>query len=334
MRTMSVGFRNAAARAFPGTVLAGAATAVALAVSALLPGLGALTVAVLCGLVVGNVFRLSAGLRLGLARVLRVALRLGVVLLGLRLAAGELLSLGAGTLVAVLLVVLVTFFGTVLLAGALGTSGGLGMLVATGFAVCGASAIAAMESVVDREDEDVATAVAMVTLYGTAAMVALPLVGDALGLSAPALGRIAGGSVHEVGQVVAAASPAGSAAVAVAVTVKLARVVLLAPLVTAVGLVRRSRSGAQGATKPPLIPLFVLGFLFAVLVRSCGVLPEPVLDGARQLTTVLLTGALFALGTSVRLSELIRTGPRALLLGLGSTALVTITTVAAMAALT
>jgi uncharacterized membrane protein YadS len=67
------------------------------------------------------------------------------------------------------------------------------------------------------------------------------------------------------------------------------------------------------------VPLFVLGFVLMVVVRSTGLLPGAVLAEATVLTTLLLAGALFGLGTSVHLASLVRTGGRALLLGAGST---------------
>ncbi|HEU5107833.1 MAG TPA: putative sulfate exporter family transporter, partial [Micromonosporaceae bacterium] len=84
---------------------------------------------------------------------------------------------------------------------------------------------------------------------------------------------------------------------------------------------RRAHDGPEGA-RPPLVPLFVLGFLAAAAVRTTGLLPDAALGLARTVTTVLLAGALFGLGSSVRLRALLSTGPRALLLGLLSTLLV------------
>ncbi|MER7013694.1 putative sulfate exporter family transporter [Saccharopolyspora sp. NPDC000359] len=314
---------------WPGLVVTAAAVVVSMAVAGVVPAVSALTVAVVVGIVVGNVPGLPVVVRAGVAWSMRRLLRAGVVLLGLQLSVAQVLGLGVGTVVAVLLVVVLTFAGTVVCGRWLGVSRGLSVLVATGFAICGASAVAAVESVVDREDEDVATSVAMVTVFGTVSMLGLPVLLAALGLSAEQVGRIAGGSVHEVAQVVAAASPAGAAAVAIAVVVKLSRVVLLAPMVALVSLVeRRHRCG--GGQRPPIMPLFVLGFLAAVAVRSCGVLPEVVLDGAKQLTTVLLTGALFALGFGVRIGALVRNGPKAFVLGSCSTVLVTVVGIASM----
>lgn len=308
------------ARLAPGLALAATAVAVAMAVSSQVPALSALTVAVALGVVVGNLPRLPERVRPGLAWVARTPLRAGVVLLGLQLSIGQILGLGAGTVLAVLITVIVTFAGTLWLGRLLGVSKGLSLLVATGFSICGASAVAAVEGVVDREDEDVATSVAMVTVFGTIAMIALPVTFSQTGVGGDLAGRIAGAGVHEVAQVVAAASPLGASAVAVAVVVKLSRVVLLAPLVTAVSVLRRRDSSAL---RPPIMPLFVVGFLATVALSSSGQLPEFVLDLAKPVTTLLLTAALFALGTTVRVAALMRTGPRAFALGTCSTILVT-----------
>lgn len=311
-----------AQRRWPGLALATTGVAVAAAVNLAVPALSALTVAVVLGVLVGNLPVLPSATEPGLRWATRRLLRLGVVLLGLQLAVGHVLDLGAGTVVAVTLTVLITFVGTLLLGRLLRLPRGLTTLVATGFSICGASAIAAMESVVKRRDEDVTTAIALVTVYGGLAIVAVPTLGPLLGLTGVDLGAWAGLSVHEVAQVVAAASPAGAAAIAMAAVVKLSRVVLLAPMVASMSVLERRGARPEDGPRPPLVPLFVVGFLAMVAVRSTGVAPEAVLDVSKTVTTLLLAGALFGLGCAVKVRSLLATGPRALLLGLGSTLLV------------
>ncbi|RKT57165.1 putative integral membrane protein (TIGR00698 family) [Saccharothrix australiensis] len=233
-----------------------------------------------------------------LAPITRRLLRAGVVLLGLQLSLPQLLALGPGILLAAVVTVGVTFAGTVWLGRCLGLPRGLCVLVAGGFSICGASAIAAVAS--ERDEEHVATGVALVTLFGTLTMIALPL----LGASPEWIGL----SVHEVAQV-AAAAPAGGLATAMAV--KLSRVALLAPVAA---LANRRRG--------PVVPLFLLGFLAMVAVRSADLLPPAAVDVARTSTTVLFAAAMFGLGTAVRPKSLLATGPRALLLGLLATLLV------------
>ncbi|ASO20143.1 putative integral membrane protein (TIGR00698 family) [Actinoalloteichus hoggarensis] len=312
-------------RLVPGLVVVALAVGLAASLHALLPSLGLVTAALILGVLAGNLPVLPATASVGVSWATRRLLRTGVVLLGLGLSVPQLLGVGPGVLLAVLLTVAGTFLITIRLGRLLGLSRGLSLCVGTGFAVCGASAVAAVESVIRREERDVVTAIALVTLYGSLSVAALPLLGGAIGLDEGQLGRWIGLSVHEVAQVVAAASPVGEGAVTEAVVVKLSRVVLLAPMIAAIGLAERRHRLTRDArgTRPPMIPLFVSGFLVAVAVRSSGLLPDVVLDHAATLTTVLLAAALFGLGTTVRVAALLRTGPRALLLGLGSTIAVT-----------
>ncbi len=326
----SVSPRQTTQDVLPGVGLTALGVAIAYLVNLALPAVNALTVAVVLGVVANHLPFVPTTTRVGLTWATRKLLRIGVVLLGLQLALPQLVGLGAGTLLAVVSTVAVAFLGTVAIGRLLGVSRGLGMMVATGFSICGASAIAAMESVVEPDDEDVATGVALVTLYGGLAIAAVPLVGGWLGLHGTSLGTWAGLSVHEVAQVVAAASPAGAGGVATAIVVKLSRVVLLAPMVALVGVTQRKRHTAAGGKRPPIVPLFVLGFLATIVVRSTGIVPHAVLNGANTLTTLLLAGALFGLGTAVKIPILIRTGGRAILLGLCSTVLVAFTAFVAL----
>ena len=143
-------------------------------------------------------------------------------------------------------------------------------------------------------------------------MVLLPLLQQPLGLSDVQFGVWAGASIQEVGQVVAAAGAGGAAVVAVAVVVKLTRVLLLAPVVAAVSVRRRMADPGRSPTskRPPLVPLFVLGFLACVAVRSTGLVPAGVLAVVEHLQVATLGAALFGMGAGVRLSSLVRgTGP-------------------------
>ena len=304
----------------PGLAAAALGTAIAFGVNTILAAVSALTVAVVLGVLVGQF--LPEITREGLMWATKKFLRAGVVVLGLQLSLAEIAGLGAGTVIAVVATVLLAFFGTMGLGRLLGVSRGLALMVATGFSICGASAIAAMDSVTETEKEDVATGVTLVTLYGSAAIALVPLIGTALGMSPEHLGAWAGLSVHEVAQVVAAASPAGAAAVAVAVVVKLTRVVLLAPMVAGVSIVGRRRRGITTGKRPPIVPLFVVGFLAMMALRSTGTVPVVVLSAAQILATLLFAAALFGLGSAVRLGSLLRTGRRGLALGALSTVLV------------
>lgn len=317
----------------PGVLLVVALAATCVAVARTVPALSPLLLALVVGAVARNTGLLPAAARPGTVWSARHLLRAGVVLLGLQLSVPAVLALRPGELVVIASTVTVTFLVTRWAGPRLGASRMTSLLVATGFSICGAAAVAAMSAAVTTEDpteDDVATSVAMVTVFGTVALVVMPLVHGALGLDDRQTGVWIGASVHEVAQVVAAGSAVSAAALAVAVVVKLARIVLLAPLVAVVGAVERRRAsrfvtvptGGPGpqAGRPPVVPLFVAGFLAMVVVRSLGVLPDAGLDAVKVVTTGLLTAAMIGLGADVHVPTLRRTGGPALALGAVSTA--------------
>lgn len=316
--------RSGSARFVPGLLLVGVLGAIAFVVSTQID-LSPLVVGIALGAIVANVTTLSDAFAPGTAFAARSLLRLGIVLLGLRLSLGDLAGLGADGLIVVAMVVTVTFFGTQWLGRRLGVAPQLGMLVATGYAICGASAIAAVNGVVHADEEETAYAITLVTICGTLSIFVLPAIADVLGLVGAGFGTWVGGSVHDVGQVVATASHGDAAAVEAATVVKLTRVVLLAPLVAMVALsARRRRTASLSAAAadpvvdehPPLLPLFVVGFLAAIAVRTTGVLSDGVLEVAADVEKWLLTLALVGMGLHVRIARMRLLGARPLALGL------------------
>jgi uncharacterized membrane protein YadS len=162
--------------------------------------------------------------------------------------------------------------------------------------------------------------VAMVTLFGTAAVAILPVLALPFGLGHGRIyGDWVGASVHDVGQVVATAGTAGTAALAAAIVVKLTRVLMLAPMVAIASVATRRRMRAEGddvrGPLPPVVPLFIVGFVAMVLIRSFAPVPPVVLDIASVVQSALLATALFGIGASLRLERLVRSGPRALATG-------------------
>lgn len=283
-----------------------AAALVAIALGTLVPLASPLLIALAIGAVAGNTGLGDHSLLRGQQRITKLLLRVGVVLLGLRLPLQDLAEVGVRGVAVIAVTVVMTFTLTCYVGGRMGLDRGIVSLIASGFSICGASAIAAVETGIRRRDEDVALSIAMVTVFGTSMIVALPVAGSLLGLSDTQLGVWAGASIHEVAQVVAAASAAGAAAVAVATTIKLGRVSLLAFAFVAVQ--RRERSAEQTArsdVRTPLVPWFVIGFVVAAGVRTTGLLGQGVLGVADVATTLLLACAMFGLGLMMRVSALL-----------------------------
>jgi uncharacterized integral membrane protein (TIGR00698 family) len=219
--------------------------------------------------------------------------------------------------------VAVSFTLTLLIARAFRLEGDQPVLFAAGFSICGVSAVGAMSAARGTDPKDTGAPIALVTLYGTAAIVVLPALAPLLGLTHIQFGHWVGASVHDVGQVVATAQTLGTVALAAAVVVKLTRVLMLAPMVAITSLATRRRGSSTGSEtdarkQPAIVPLFILGFLVLVLVRTFVPLPDVVLAIASILQSILLAMALYGIGASLRLEQLARSGVRALGAGLVS----------------
>jgi uncharacterized integral membrane protein (TIGR00698 family) len=173
-------------------------------------------------------------------------------------------------------------------------------------------------------------AVGSVVLFGTLSMFLYPVLFNAgwLHLDTVGAGLFFGGTIHEVAQVVGAASNVSPEATHIATIVKMTRVMLLVPVLLVVGMwVNRSArkeaasastsAGAQGNVPRKLaIPWFALGFLGFVVINSLHVLPQTATSTLNTLDTFALTMAMTALGIETRISQIRQAGPRALTTGL------------------
>ncbi|MBK1664415.1 hypothetical protein CKO38_01080 [Rhodospirillum rubrum] len=286
-----------------------------------LPGLdrvSPLIVSIILGMAFNSLWGTPDWAAAGLKVALRRLLRLAVVLLGLQITLDQLAALGVSGMAVIVLTLLLTFFLTKALGRLIGVERKLAELIAVGTAVCGASAVVAANTVTQAEDEDVAYAIACVTVFGTLAMILYPVLAGALGLGPAAYGLWTGASIHEIAQVLAAGFQHGPQAGEAATVAKLARIALLAPLVLAMGLwkSRGADTSAKGA-RPP-IPWFVVGFIVMIGVSSLVHPSVAVSQGAATLTSVLMTVALAAMGLETSLGKLRARGLRPLLLGAAS----------------
>lgn len=299
----------------PGLALA-AGIALAATGAQRLTGIAALSPMVLAmaaGIALRNLVGLPGRASPGLAFAMRRALRAGIVLLGFRLTLGEMAEVGAPGLLGIAGVLAATFLFTKLAGRALGVDRRLAELIAAGTAVCGASAVLAVNTVTRGRDEDVAFAIACVTVFGTLSMLLAPVLAGPLGLAGANYGLWVGASIHEVAQAVGAAVAGGEAAAQAGTVAKLARVMLLAPLVLALGALAVRRGEGAGA-RPPM-PWFVLGFVVAAGLNSALPLPASLTEAAGQGAAFLLTLALAAMGLETHAGRLRTLGPRPLALG-------------------
>jgi uncharacterized integral membrane protein (TIGR00698 family) len=308
----------------PGLTLVGALTAAAYALRQS-PGLGLLSpmiLAILLGIIFHNTVATPLLAKPGVQFAMRRLLRVAIVLLGLQLTIGQVIEVGGRGMLIIAATLLATFQFTRWLGARLGVEPKLAELIAAGTSICGASAVIATNTVTRGSDEDVAYAVACVTIFGSLAMFILPFLGDALHLDAHAFGLWSGASIHEIAQVVAAAFQRGQQAGEFGTIAKLSRVIMLAPVVLGLGwLARRAarrNDQADIAQGEVPVPWFVIGFVGLVVLNSMIVVPDAPRKVLIVSTTILLTMALAAMGLETDLRKLRMKGLRPLLLGAGA----------------
>ncbi len=305
----------------PGLGICAAAVSVALTTHWALPVLSPLIIAIILGILLTNLVRLPSIVEPGIAFAARHLLRVGIVLLGLKLVISDILNLGASMVGVIVAIVAGGISGTVLLGRIMRIPPTRTLLIACGFSICGAAAVAGADSVTDSSEEDVVIAVALVVVFGTLMIPTIPILGTAFGLNQQLTGLWAGGAIHEIAQVVAAGGVIGGGALTVAVIVKLGRVLMLAPVLTILSIHERIRTGGT-QSRPAIVPMFVIAFILMVIVRSALALPDWILGLGSILQVILFSAAMFGLGCSVRLRSLIRIGVRPFLLAATSTTLV------------
>ena len=306
----------------PGLLLTGGLAAVAFGIQHMLPPhtvLSPLIIAIVLGIAFHNTIGTPARCKSGVTFSLKRILRFAIILLGLQLTVLQIAAVGGRGLLIVALSLGATFLFTVWLGKRIGVDSKLATLIAAGTSICGASAVIAANTVTDAPDEDVAYAVACVTVFGSLAMLIYPLVQGHLHLPAHAYGLWAGASIHEVAQVVAAAFQGGHEAGDFGTIAKLSRVAMLAPVILLMGYAVSRKAKAHGhghghRAKAP-IPWFVIGFIAMILFNSLGVLPEGARHDLVQVTTFLLTMALAAMGLETDIRKLRAKGLRPLALG-------------------
>ncbi len=246
--------------------------------------------------------------REGIEFAARTVLRLGVALLGARMTLEQVGDLGLGPVLTVVgAVALVIVMGAVM-ARVLGLSRDLGLLTGGAVAICGASAALALSAVMPRhetsERNTILTVVGVTTL-STMAMVIYPLIAGGLELANAQAGIFLGGTIHDVAQVVGAGYMISEQTGDTSTLVKLVRVAMLVPVVMVfMWLFRRSRQDAGSATKVPMLPGFLIGFVVLVVINSLGLIPNVLNEGMSSLSRWCLVTAIAALGIKTSFQKL------------------------------
>ncbi len=304
--------------------------------------ISAIMMAILLGILVRNVFTLPAivnpGIKFGLVRILR----LGIVLLGIRLSLGEVGEIGLKSLPVIIAAVAAALLIVTYLSKRLGLSSNLGTLLAVGTSICGATAIVATAPTIKARDDEVAYAVACITLFGVIAMLAYPFFAQWFFAGDPfAAGLFLGTSVHETAQVAGAGLVyqeyfGDPEALNTATVTKLVRnlgMLLVIPLMS----ILHHRNHSDGGEAPKwwtMIPLFIVGFALMSLLRTVGDMGEQafgvlsretwdaIVGYTKEAAEICLAVAMAAVGLGTSIRGLVTIGLKPLAMGLFAALLV------------
>ena len=319
----------------PGLALSTLIALVAVVLAHFAPVVGAPVIAIVLGVLVSlrsaKVARLERGVRFASKRVLQ----LSVVLFGTELSLHQVLSIGARTLPVLVVTLVAALVAAFYLGKALGVVGDVRTLIGVGTAICGASAIAATDAVLDADEGDVSLAVATIFTFNVAAVLLFPVLGHWWHLSPHAFGLWAGTSINDVSSVVAAASSYSHASSSYAIVVKLSRTLAIVPITLTLAAWRRRSSGAapaRGSSRLSRVahsfPGFIAWFLVAVVVNSLGLLPASWVADASRGGQFLLVVALAGVGLSTKARAIRSAGIRPLALGASLWVVVSVTSLA------
>nr|WP_242216730.1 YeiH family protein [Bacillus cereus group sp. BfR-BA-01380] len=280
--------------------------------------MGQLVIAILIGMIwraaIGVPNQAIAGTNFASKKLLR----LGIILLGMRLNLVDIAK--AGPKVLVMAAIVITFALTVVyaLTRFCKVEKKLGILTACGTAICGAAAVIAIGPQVKAKDEEVAVSAAIVAILGTIFTLAYTLLYPVLHLSPYGYGVFSGATLHEIAHVIAAAAPGGSQSVDIAVIMKLTRVAFLVPVALLIGIwfQRGEEAGQKKSWRDIPIPWFIFGFLAVSAFHSLGIVPEKIASDIVVVAYMLMAMAMAGLGLNVEFKTFRKLGTKAFVAGL------------------
>ena len=321
----------------------------------------AIMLAILVGLAIGNLWDIPTAIRSGLRFAQTHILRLGIVLLGLRLSLTEAGAIGLKSLPVILCTITAALLAVSYLGRRMGLPVKLGVLIGVGTSICGATAIVATAPTIGARDEEVSYAVACIAIFGMLAMLCYPFAAHFLfGGDAVRSGMFLGTAVHDTAQVIGAGMAyqqyyGAAQTLEVATVTKMVRNLAMIAVIPAMAIMHRA-SAEPGSRAPrwyTLVPLFVVGFAAMSLLRTLGdasvsrAAASPALvfgwlsveqwqqaiGGAGRIAEVLLATAMGAVGLSTNIEALRSIGSRPLVVALACAVLVGVVSAGVISAL-
>lgn len=286
------------------------------------PTLGAATISIFLGILVGNTIGISQKLHRGTKFCESTLLSISVVLLGATLKMNSLLQLGIRGIIFILLQMIITIIGTLVIGHYMNFSLDFSLLMASGNSVCGSSAIASTAPVINTHSKDKRISITMVNVMGTVLMIFLPLLTSFLYENRiPQTPAMIGGILQSVGQVVASGAMISEDVKELATIYKILRIVFLVFVVVLLASIK-SRSVHEGISETEesmnsnahrsriKIPWYVIGFFITCVIYSLNLISFKTSLFIKEVDHFVEIVALAGIGMRVSVADLIKQGPK------------------------
>lgn len=309
----------------PGILLVLAISIPATFIHKLYRPLSAVAIAIAAGIVLRNVFGLPGNCQSGVTFAVKRILRLGIILLGVRLSFTEVLKLGGSALGIIVVCITAAILLVRFISHRLGLPDRLGTLIGVGTSICGVSAIVATSPAIEAGEEETAFAVGTITIFGLLAVIFYPILGHLLHLSDIFFGTWAGTAVNDTSQVVATGFIFSETAGKVATVVKLTRNLFMAPVILILSTFYMMRKAKVPGFKTPekkkidyqkTFPLFVLGFVGMAILRTLGVFTPGGIGMIKTTAAFLIATAIAGVGLGTNFAAMKRGGLKPFYAGL------------------
>ena len=324
---------------FPGVIVSAFIALIAMWLESLLPVhvVGSAVIAMFIGMLLNGIVSKKTVFSSGIKFTSKKLLKFAIILLGLSLNITTVLSVGKMSLTVMIFTLLTCFGGGYFIGRALKLNWKLSNLISAGTGICGGSAIAAVSSAIDADDDDVAYAMSATFLFDMAMIVLFPLMGRALGMSDEAFGIWAGTAVNDTSSVVATGYAFSEAAGDFATMVKLTRTLSIIPTVVVFAFIQlrlkkkemqKNCENSDGLKANfsirKIFPWFIIGFVAMSVIASIFTIPAQVVSGTKSVSKFLMVSALAAIGLNTSFGNLKKSGIRPMIHGFIISALVVI----------
>ena len=312
----------------PGLSVVLGISGVATVLGSTFPVIGSAVFGILLGIICTSTLALPLALEAGITFSSKKVLQTSIILLGGTLSLGQIVKIG-GTSFSVLIFTITAAYLTAYIVGSkLKVHKDLIRLIGSGTAICGGSAIAAVSSVIQADENDVAYAISTIFLFNVLAVFLFPFIGHLFHLSDLGFGLFAGTAINDTSSVVAAGYTYSNVAGDYATIVKLTRTTLIIPICLGYmwSMLRAHHKSSVNIVK--IFPWFLLGFLGMSLANTLGFIPAgPIAIAIKELAKFMIVMALTAIGLKTNMKKMIATGPKPMLLGLSVWLAVTVTSI-------